>query len=134
MLFRSPFDPIIGFITQGRGVTIHRQDCPNVKALREEEPQRMIDVDWANKTRDLYQAGLTIEAYDRRGLLSDITSLLAREKVNVLNLNTQVDPQDRIARIRLLVEIVDNEQLRVLIDKLANQSGVICVRREGGGM
>lgn len=130
----TPFDPIIGFITQGRGVTIHRQDCPNVKALREEEPQRMIDVDWANKTRDLYQAGLTIEAYDRRGLLSDITSLLAREKVNVLNLNTQVDPQDRIARIRLLVEIVDNEQLRVLIDKLANQSGVICVRREGGGM
>jgi GTP pyrophosphokinase len=126
----APYEPIVGFITQGRGVTIHRQECPNIRALREEEQARLIDVEWANQTHDSYEAGLIVEAYDRPGLLSDLTSLLAREKVNVLFLNTQVDSKERVAQMRLLLEISDSEQLRFLVEKMSHQSGVISVRRE----
>lgn len=130
----APYDPIIGYITQGRGVTIHRVDCPNIRALREEEIGRLVEADWACETNETYQVGIYIQAYDRHGLLNDLTSWLAQEKINVLGLNTRVDPLDQVAHFNLVVDVSEGIELQTLINKLRSQSGVIEVRRDGSAL
>ncbi|HAZ98553.1 MAG TPA: GTP diphosphokinase, partial [Halomonas sp.] len=83
-----PGEPIVGFMTQGRGVTVHRQDCTNILQLRMEEPQRIIEVEWGERAHTRYPVTIEIQAWDRSGLLRDVTGLLGNEKVNVLAVNT----------------------------------------------
>jgi len=73
-----PYDPIVGFITRGKGVTVHRRDCNNILNLRQHEQMRLVEVDWGNESVGEYQAGLELVAYDRQGLLRDITSAITR--------------------------------------------------------
>ncbi len=125
-----PNDPIIGYITRGRGVTIHRQDCGNILRLRGEDRDRLITVDWGQPDEAGYQVDILVEAYDRAGLLRDITSLLASEKINLTSANTRTDAQDGIAYMNLTLEIADISQLSRVLTRIGQLQNVISARRK----
>jgi GTP pyrophosphokinase len=120
-----PGDDIIGYVTRSRGVTVHRSDCFNV--LNEEEPQRLVDVAWGH-TGELYPVAALIEAWDRVGLLRDISTMVAEEHVNMVAVNTQ-ERDDRSTLISLTLEIQGIDQLSRLLSKLEMIRGVISVAR-----
>jgi len=124
-----PGDPIVGYITVGRGVSIHRDDCMNLLQLREQEANRIIEVDWGEDAETRYPVDIEIEAYDREGLLRDITSVLASRKTNVLSMQTQSDVDSHTATIALTVEISNIEQLSQLLAKIRQLSNVMDVHR-----
>jgi GTP pyrophosphokinase len=124
-----PGEPIAGFITQGRGVTIHRQDCHNLLQLRAEEPQRIIEAEWGEREQTRYPVTIEIQAWDRSGLLRDVTSLLGHEKVNVLAVNTLTDTDESIARLRITLEVDGLETLGRLFSRIQQLQNVIEVRR-----
>ena len=125
----APFEPIIGYITQGRGVTIHRQDCANLLGLASQHHERLIDVSWG-ETPATYVMDIMIIAYDRSGLLRDITSILANEQVNVLGANTLTDRATSIARMGLTLEITDVVQLSRVLDRISQLHNVVEVYRK----
>jgi GTP pyrophosphokinase len=128
-----PGESIVGFITQGRGVTVHRQDCPNILQLRLDEPQRVIEVEWGERARTQYPVDIEIQAWDRSGLLRDVTNVLSHEKVNVLSVNTLTDTRDGIARMRITVEVDGLETLGRLFSRIQQLSNVIEVQRLRSG-
>ncbi|UCB55125.1 MAG: GTP diphosphokinase [Thiotrichales bacterium] len=113
-----PGDEIVGFITQGKGVTIHRKDCSNILNLDEAKRLRLVEVEWGEAEVETYPVTLLIEALDRQGLLSDITRTLADEKVNVLASNTLTDKKKQLARIAVTIETRDLHQLNRVMDKI----------------
>ena len=123
-------DPIIGFITRSRGVTIHQQECPNALHLIETEPERVIEVSWSGGTRDLQHAVIEIEAYDRAGLLRDITLLLSDESVNIDAIQTQTDKESHIATIEITVELNREQDVGRILDHLLRMSNVIRANRK----
>lgn len=127
-----PGDEIIGFITQGRGVSIHRRDCPNILRCREDCQQRLIDVQWGGSSQGLYPVDVRIEAMDRQGLLRDVTAVLANEKINVLALSTRSHKSTHTADMSLTLEIGDMAQLSRVLAKLNALPNVAQVRRYGG--
>ncbi|MEA2118459.1 GTP diphosphokinase [Halovibrio sp. HP20-50] len=124
-----PGEPIIGFITQGRGVTVHRQDCSNILQLRMDEPQRIIEVEWGERAQTRYPVTIEIQAWDRSGLLRDVTGLLGNEKVNVLAVNTLTDTDEGIARLRITLEVDGLEALGRLFSRIQQLPNVTEVRR-----
>ncbi|MGM0831535.1 GTP diphosphokinase [Halomonas qinghailakensis] len=124
-----PGEPIVGFITQGRGVTVHRQDCSNILQLRMEEPQRIIEVEWGERAQTRYPVTIEIQAWDRSGLLRDVTGLLGNEKVNVLAVNTLTDTDEGIARLRITLEVDGLEALGRLFSRIQQLPNVTEVRR-----
>jgi GTP pyrophosphokinase len=128
-----PFEPIIGYITRGRGVTIHRQDCANLLELANRHRERLIEVEWGEEEAT-YPVDIQIDAYDRPGLLRDITSVLVNEKVNVLASTTRTDPQTSMARMMLTLEITDLEQLSRILDRIAQLPNIASVGRRGNGL
>ncbi|MHB0774024.1 GTP diphosphokinase [Halomonas sp. WWR20] len=131
-----PGDQIIGFITQGRGVTIHRQDCPNILQLRSEEPRRIVDVEWGQRANVQYPVDIEIEAWDRSGLLRDVTHVLTHDRANVLSVNTVTDKHDNIARMKLTLEVDGLEALGRIFARIQQLPNVIDVKRlrNGGGV
>ncbi|UYM16525.1 GTP diphosphokinase [Endozoicomonas euniceicola] len=128
-----PGDPIIGYITTGRGVSIHRQDCNNALILQNQEPERLIEVNWGHSPEYGYPVEAQILAYDRSGLLRDITVILANEKVNVLEVSTRTSKEENIATMRLLLEVNSLQQLGVVLaklDKLPNVIEAVRYRKE----
>jgi GTP pyrophosphokinase len=108
-----PGDEIVGFITRGNGVSVHRIDCPNVKGF-DGELERMIDVEWASTSSTVFRVHIQVEALDRSGLLSDITRVLSEHHVNILTATVQTDSQ-RLATSRFVFEMTDTSHLdRVL--------------------
>lgn len=124
-----PGESIVGFITQGRGVTVHRQDCSNILQLRMEEPQRIIEVEWGERAQTRYPVTIEIQAWDRSGLLRDVTGLLGNEKVNVLAVNTLTDTNEGIARLRITLEVDGLESLGRLFSRIQQLPNVTEVRR-----
>ncbi|MDN7132608.1 GTP diphosphokinase [Halomonas sp. MC140] len=124
-----PGEPIVGFITQGRGVTVHRQDCSNILQLRLDEPQRIIEVEWGERAQTRYPVTIEIQAWDRSGLLRDVTSLLGNEKVNVLAVNTLTNTDESIARLRITLEVDGLESLGRLFSRIQQLPNVTEVRR-----
>ena len=124
-----PGDEIIGFITQGKGVTIHRKDCSNILNLDESKRPRLVEVAWGGDEVETYPVTLLIEALDRQGLLSDITRTLADEKVNVVASNTLTDKKKQLARIAVTIEIRDLHQLHRVMDKVNQLQNVTEVMR-----
>jgi GTP pyrophosphokinase len=120
-----PGDEIIGYVTRSRGVTIHRRDCFNV--LHEDEKERLVDVEWG-RTGDLYPVAVAIEAYDRVGLLRDVSVIVAEEKVNMVAVRTQEQP-DQTTVISLTLETQGVDQLSRLLSKLETVRGVVSVSR-----
>lgn len=109
----APPDGIVGYVTRGRGVTIHRQACAFIKRLPTEKHDRLLATQWGNRQQMLAAVDIDIEAYDRQGLLRDISDLFARERVNVTQVKTQ--SRNNQARMRFSVEIADLEQLSRLL-------------------
>ncbi|AMO56940.1 (p)ppGpp synthetase [Endozoicomonas montiporae] len=131
-----PGDAIIGYITTGRGVSIHRQDCNNALILQNQEPERLIEVNWGHSPEYAYPVEVQILAYDRSGLLRDITVVLANEKVNVLEVSTRTSKEDNMATMRLLLEVNSLQQLGVVlakVDKLPNVIEAVRYRKEARG-
>jgi GTP pyrophosphokinase len=127
-----PGDPIGGYITVGRGVTVHRLDCINFLNLREFEPNRIIEVNWGGKPAAVYPVDIEIEAYDRSGLLRDITQVLSASKSDVLALNTLSNKDENTATMTVTVEISSLEQLARLLAQIRNLPNIIDVRRKRG--
>jgi GTP pyrophosphokinase len=123
-----PGDPIIGYITLGKGISIHRQDCANILNVSHELQNRLIQVSWGEKTAQ-YPIELSVEAYDRPGLLKDITAIITQEQANVLALTTQVDKQEHIAHIQLTIEVSDLAKLSRLLDKIKQMPNILETRR-----
>ena len=119
---------IIGYITRGRGITVHRRTCPNI--MRESESERLVEVDWG-KTKTLYPVQIRVESWDRVGLLSDVTSLVADEGVNIVQSITG-GQEDDLSIIRLTVTVEDIEQLNRLFSKIEGIVGVLNVSRVPG--
>jgi GTP pyrophosphokinase len=122
-----PPDPIRGFVTRGRGVSIHREDCPSFHNLSDKHPERVIDADWGAKNIGAFSVDMVIVASDRQGLLRDVGEALAREKINVTAVNTQ-SKQD-LAYMRFTCEVADLDQLRRAITVVKDVSGVLRVSR-----
>lgn len=124
-----PGDPVIGYITIGRGVTIHRQDCPNVLQLASREPERMIQVDWGPAPAKTYPVDIHIKAYDRSGLLRDVSQLLMNEKINALAVNTLSNKEDNTASMKLTIEITGLDALGRLLSRISQLPNIIEVHR-----
>jgi GTP pyrophosphokinase len=125
-----PNDPIVGYITRGRGVTIHRQDCSNVLQLESGDHDRLIEVEWGSDAEDTYPVEIAVEAYDRSGLLRDITSVLANDRINLSGVNTLTGKQDGIARMNLTLEVTDMDQLSRVLSKIGQLPNVVEARRK----
>ena len=120
----APPDPIIGFVSRGRGVTVHRRDCPNVSRMPQE---RMIESGWGRPDGERFAIDLEVLAHDRQGLLRDISELLSREKVNVTA--TQTASRSDTAHMMFTVEVLDVAQVQRLLGTIGEVKGVIRVRR-----
>lgn len=125
-----PGEPICGFITMGRGVTVHRQDCSTLLQLAEHEPERIIQVSWGQEQVQTYPVDVRIRAFDRAGLLSDITQVLSNEKVNVVALNTSVSKEDQSAQILLTIEVPTLDVLSRLLNRFDQLPNVIEAKRQ----
>lgn len=121
-----PGDDIVGYITRGRGVSVHRADCTNIKSGDEEA--RLIEVEWANSEKMTYTAEIQIESVDRPGLLQEITNIYSSLKLNAINLNLRVN-KDRIAIMNMTFEIKASKDLDALIKGFKKVDGVIDVYR-----
>jgi GTP pyrophosphokinase len=121
-----PPDPIRGFVTRGKGVSVHREDCSSLKRLAERDPERLIDTTWG-KGEGSYAVDMTVTAADRRGLLRDVGDALAREKINVSAVRTQ--NRDELAFMRFTFDIADLAQLRRAFAAVRQLKGVIRVAR-----
>ena len=124
-----PGDDVIGFITVGSGVTIHKRDCNNVLSMPEDRKNRLIEVEWGSGTNSVFPAEISITAYDRTGLLRDISSVLANEKINLLNINSNTDRKEQLVFSRLNVEVSSVDQLILVMDKLSQINNVQMVNR-----
>jgi len=124
-----PGDPIVGFITRGKGVTVHLQTCPTV--LNEREVSRLIDVEWESAPTETYPISIRVEAYDRTGLLSDITQVVAENKVNIVAAHVGVTP-DNTAVVTATIQVQSVSQLARLMGRIETLKDVISVQRDVG--
>jgi GTP pyrophosphokinase len=124
----TPGDEIIGYITRGRGATIHRRDCPNI--LRTRDRERLVQVAWGTHVRT-YPVPIRISAYDRRGLIGDITSLFTNESVNMVDANIKV--HNGLADMHLIIEVRDIGQLARLLARIENLPNVLSAHRNRPG-
>jgi GTP pyrophosphokinase len=123
-----PGDSVVGFITRGRGVAVHRQSCPNMVNLAETERSRLIEVDWGSAQQELvYPVPLEVVAYDREGLLKDMTMLIADERINISHVS--VDTSQGIATIRLTLQINNMSQLSRTLTRIERIRSVVEVHR-----
>ena len=125
-----PGDEIVGYITKGRGVSIHRVDCPNIKTA-EENGERLIEVAWADnpEERTIYDASLAVQGYNRAGLLTNVLTAVNSVTKNVSSVNGQVD-NNKMATISLSVGVRNLEQLERLIGAIKNVHDVYLVERK----
>ena len=110
-----PPDEIIGFVTKGRGVSVHRNDCANASSLSNDQPDRLIEVEWDEHSDGYFVASIEIKALDRPGLLRDVGDVMSEHQVNVIGVETSTNISDRIARMRFDFEISDPTHLNRLM-------------------
>jgi GTP pyrophosphokinase len=122
-------EAIRGYITRGKGVTVHRADCVNI--VNAADPDRLVEVEWEHGSRQLYPVGIKIEAWDRTGLLRDIAAVIAESKINLSGADVQVY-DDKTAVISTVVEIQSLTQLSRLLERLESVRDVHTVAREAG--
>jgi GTP pyrophosphokinase len=124
-----PGDPVAGYVTQGRGVTIHREDCGQVVHWRAENSPRLLQVRWGAKPETSYSVQLLVRAFDRRDLIRDISTVLSTAETQVTDISSRLDETLDEVTIRLKVRVKDYEQLSDLLSRLGNVSNVIEARR-----
>jgi GTP pyrophosphokinase len=134
-----PPDPITGFVTRAKGISIHRQNCKSLKSMAQKSPERLLPSTWGasekiasnlkSPDKRIYPAELQVHAYDRQGLLRDVSDTLAREKINVTSATTQ--SRDQIAYMRFTVEVSGASELASAIQSVLSISGVFEANRRG---
>jgi len=123
----APPDPIVGFVTRGKGITIHRAACANVTRIRAREPERLIEADWGAPRDQLFPVDIVVEASDRQGLLRDLSELLTRERINVTAVNTQT--RQHQARMAFTLEVESVAQLKRALQLARDIPGVFAAER-----
>jgi GTP pyrophosphokinase len=126
-----PGDPIIGFVTRGAGVSVHQSSCHNVQSLLQ-EPERMIDVEWAPSSKSVFLVQIQVEALDRSGLLSDVTRVLSEHHVNILSA-TVTTSSERLALSRFVFEMGDTTHLDRVLNAVRRIDAVYDVYRVSAG-
>jgi len=121
--------PIVGYVSAGRGVTIHRSDCPSLARMRAGKPQRVLQVDWTAGEVERLSAELAVDAYDRRGLVRDLTDLIAQERLSIEEMTTTTDRDNGTARVVVRVAVQDLDQLARLAKRFTGVPNVLTVRR-----
>ena len=121
-------EPIGGYITLNRGVSIHKKECPDYNRMITQEPERAVDADWELQPTRGQSIQIVVEAYDRRGLLRDLTQVIFADQINIRQVNT-ISETDGIANMKLLIEVKGLSQLSRLLARLEQQPGIISARR-----
>ena len=124
-----PGDPIEGYITKSRGITVHRSDCARLLTLIGDYPERIISVSWGAGDTDRFPVKIGLTAYDRQGLLADVSSVMAREQVNVTAINTLSDPAQNTAEMKVTAEVTSIDALLSVLEKLSQLDNVVAVKR-----
>ena len=125
-----PPEPICGYVTLGRGVTVHRAHCPNLLRMRARSPERLLVVDWNSGHDSRLPVQIRVQALDRRGLLRDVSDVMALEKLSIDGVNSNTDPADRIATIVMRTAVRDSEQLGRVLQRLSAVPNVLSARRQ----
>ncbi|MFN7836188.1 MAG: RelA/SpoT family protein [Burkholderiaceae bacterium] len=123
----APPDRILGYVTRGKGISIHRIGCANLSAIARQQPERLIETSWGEAGERLYPVDLVVFANDRQSLLRDISEVFSREKINVIGVNTQ--SQQNIAKMQFTVEVRSAAQLHKALSLLMDVTGVFEARR-----
>ncbi len=126
-----PGDPIVGYLTRGRGVSIHRAGCPAAQRLLARQPDRFLPVEWGGARASSYEVDIVLQAFDRKWLLKDLTNVIAQLGVNILGIQSRVDEGQGLAELRLAVRVADFGQLSDLLGRLSAVPGVQEARRIG---
>ncbi|WP_206483621.1 GTP diphosphokinase [Thalassotalea sp. G2M2-11] len=124
-----PGDEILGFITQGRGISVHRKDCEQLANAIAQQPEREVEVQWGEQGKQSYQVTLQIIAADRQGLVRDVSTIVANERVSIFGMETRSDQQKHTVAMSLNIEIANNEMLTRLQSKLQQLDDIIEVNR-----
>jgi len=124
-----PGDLIIGFITINSGITIHKHNCPNMLALPEDKRQRLIEVEWGLNGQSVYPAEISLTAFQRTGLMQDVGTILANQKINLLDINSKTNKAEQMVHTRLTIEIRGIDELVMIIEKLSQLPNVQDVKR-----
>jgi GTP pyrophosphokinase len=125
-----PPEPIVGYITVGRGVSIHTQTCANLARLRAKSPARVLTVDWGKTGTSDVPVDIDIQAFDRRGLVRDISAALADEKISIRGMNTLTDRRDNVAHLQIGISITGLPQLSKLLARIAQVPNVLSAKRK----
>jgi len=125
-----PGEPIQGFITKGHGISIHRNDCPNLNALDSEKQQRLIEVSWGTTATKAYPVDLYIEANHDCHLVKELSTLLSYEKIVLLALNSRCNRTANLEQVELTIEINDSQHLKHVMERIKRLSGVLIVNRQ----
>ncbi len=124
-----PGDLIIGFITMGSGITVHKHNCPNMLALPEDKRQRLIEVEWGQSSNAVYPVEISLTAFRRTSLMQDISSILANLKINLLDINSKTNKAEQMVYTKLTIEIQSVDDLVKIIEKLSQLPNVQEVKR-----
>jgi GTP pyrophosphokinase len=126
-----PGDPIVGFVTKGRGVSVHRADCRSLMNLMTRHPERVIAVQWGGRREDRYPVRIRVSAYNRTGLIRDVGAVLAAEQINISAMDSQDDPDTGSATLNLTLKVADFGQLANVLAKLRGLPNVVEAQRVG---
>jgi GTP pyrophosphokinase len=124
-----PGDAVAGFITRGRGVSVHRADCKQLARLRERDTGRVIEVEWGERKELAYEVNVVVRGYDRKWLHKDITNVIAAANAHLIAINTQVDARQGLAEMNFALRVTDFGQLSSLLARLATVPNVLEARR-----
>jgi GTP pyrophosphokinase len=125
-----PPESIAGYITMGRGVSIHRDDCASFRRLQASHPERVIAVEWGKQGERAFPIDVSVHAYDRRGLVRDISAVLADSKINIQAMNVVTDEREGMAEIVLRITVRDLEELSRVLGRMQGLPNVVSARRK----
>jgi len=125
-----PPEPIVGYITVGRGVSIHSRTCANLARLKAKSPARVLAVDWGKIGSGEFPVDIEVQAFDRRGLVRDVSAALADEKISIQGMTTVTDKQDNVAHMRIGISISGLPQLSKVLARIAQLPTIISARRK----
>jgi len=124
-----PGDAICGYITRGKGITVHRVDCSNLSYLRSSEPERVVELEWQLTAEGVFQTELLVEAIDRVGLLSDLAGIISELGINIASCNVETIPKFQLARVRFVIDVTGPEALHKVVEALRRHPDVTSIVR-----
>jgi GTP pyrophosphokinase len=127
-----PGDAVLGFLTRGRGVSIHRRDCRSLSALSARAPERLVQVEWGRRDSSGYEVNIRVRAWDRKGLLKDVSAAITHADISVLAASTRTDPATGEADLSFAIRVDDFGQLSALLHRIQSLPNVIEVKRVAG--